>query len=182
MSDGSDAPAAPLALGSRPPDWDPQELAAIAGRHFDLDGDPHPLGGERDQNLRMYGANGAPMVVKRSGADESLDALAFQTAALRHLACADPDLNVPRAVASNRGEDVVCVSADPAPSHPPIAPVPVHRWAARTVPRCDSLPEDCRGADRRRRGPEPVDRGRHPASARSRFGRLRPQHRTCTGS
>lgn len=112
MNDGPEVPPALPALGSRPPDWGPRELAAIAGRHFDLDGEPHPLAGERDQNLRMRDADGAPVVVKLSGADESLDALAFQTAALRHIERADPELNVPRAVVSNRGEDVVRVSAD----------------------------------------------------------------------
>ncbi|MDD9981901.1 MAG: aminotransferase class III-fold pyridoxal phosphate-dependent enzyme [Gammaproteobacteria bacterium] len=100
------------ALGSRPPDWDPDALAAVARQHFNVRGEPHPLGGERDQNLRMLDEHGAPVVVKLSGIDEGRDALALQTAALRHIARVDPDLNVPRVVISNRGEDVVPIGTD----------------------------------------------------------------------
>ena len=100
------------ALGSLPPDWDPDALAAIARRHFDVRGEPHPLGGERDQNLRMLDAHGAPVVVKLSGMEEGRDTLALQTAALRHIARVDPGLNVPRVIASNRDEDVVPIGTD----------------------------------------------------------------------
>ena len=104
--------ALPLrALGNRPPDWAPDALAAIARRHFDLGGEPLPLGGERDQNLRMLDGNGAPVVVKLSGVEEGRDALALQTAALRHIAGVDPGLTVPRVVTSNRGEDMVPIAA-----------------------------------------------------------------------
>lgn len=100
------------ALGSLPPDWDPDALAAIARRHFGLAGEPQPLGGERDLNVRMVDASGAPVVVKLSGAEEGPDALALQTAGLRHIARADPDLNVPRVVTSKRGEDMIPIAAE----------------------------------------------------------------------
>lgn len=98
------------ALGNRLPGWDPDALAAIARQHFDLRGRPLPLGGERDQNLRMLDGNGAPVVVKLPGAEEGRGPLALQTASLRHIAWADPGLNVPRVVTSNRGVDMVPIT------------------------------------------------------------------------
>ena len=100
------------ALGSLPPDWDPDAPAAIARRHFNVRGEPHALGGERDQNLRIFDEHGASVVVKLSGMEEGRGALALQTAALRHIARVDPSLNVPRVIASSRGEDVVPIGTD----------------------------------------------------------------------
>ncbi len=105
---GTDLPL--RTLGSRPPDWSPDELAALACRHFHLRGEPQTLEGERDQNLRMLDDHGAPVVVKLSGVEEDRGALELQAAALRHIARSDPDLNVPRVIASIDGEDIVSIA------------------------------------------------------------------------
>jgi Ser/Thr protein kinase RdoA (MazF antagonist) len=87
------------------------EAAAIAAREFGTAGEAVRLYSERDANfhLRPRGG-GAGWVFKIANAAEDPAVVDFQTAALRHIAAADPSLPVPRVVPSLKGAAVVWVN------------------------------------------------------------------------
>jgi hydroxylysine kinase len=65
------------------------------------------LTGERDENFRLRGEDGAEYVLKIANAAEQPAETDFQTAALLHLEKADPALAVPRVVRTRAGEPYV---------------------------------------------------------------------------
>jgi 4-aminobutyrate aminotransferase-like enzyme/Ser/Thr protein kinase RdoA (MazF antagonist) len=85
----------------------PAEAAECLRREFGVEGELTRLSGERDLNFRVDAAAGSRFVLKIAGDGEEEDALAFQNAALIHVAAADPALPVPRLVASRSGATMV---------------------------------------------------------------------------
>jgi 4-aminobutyrate aminotransferase-like enzyme/Ser/Thr protein kinase RdoA (MazF antagonist) len=98
-------------LTARVPRLSPDEITRLLGV-YGLSGTPRPLPGERDQNLKVTAADGRQYVLKIANAAEPAQALAFQNAALDHVATADPSLPVPRTVTSLEGATIVPVHHD----------------------------------------------------------------------
>ncbi len=65
------------------------------------------LTGERDENFRLRGKDGAEYVLKIANPAEKPAETDFQTAALLHLESADPELPVPRVVRTHAGAPYV---------------------------------------------------------------------------
>lgn len=96
-------------LTARVPRLTAHELATLLDRAYGLSGTFRPLSAERDQNLKMTASDGRDYVLKIANAAEPAEALAFQNAALDHIAAADPTLPVPRTMASRDGATIVPV-------------------------------------------------------------------------
>ncbi|HEU4825881.1 MAG TPA: aminotransferase class III-fold pyridoxal phosphate-dependent enzyme, partial [Dongiaceae bacterium] len=69
-------------------------------------GDLMPLDSERDQNFRLAEPDGTNWVLKIANAAEDSQALAFQSALLRHVQAVDRDLPLPHLRATLSGEDL----------------------------------------------------------------------------
>lgn len=78
------------------------EAQQLARRAFGIEGTPTPLDSERDQNFRIR-AGQRDFVLKISNPADDLASVDFQTEALRHVARTDPELPVPRLVATVDG-------------------------------------------------------------------------------
>ena len=102
-------------LTARVPRLTDSELETLLDQAYGLRGTLRPLSGERDQNLMVTASDGHTYVLKIANAAEPPEALAFQTAALDHIAKVDPELPVPRTVAARNGSAIVSVSHDGAP-------------------------------------------------------------------
>ncbi|MCV9938856.1 phosphotransferase [Boseaceae bacterium BT-24-1] len=96
-----DALMAPL------PQFAGDELAGMLREHFGISGSFARISGERDLNLHVACAEGRDVVFKICGDSDSSEELAFQNAALTHLARTDPALPVPRVVAARDGSTIV---------------------------------------------------------------------------
>ena len=104
--DLTDLPLGAL-LSSPPPDFSAGQVAALAQRHFGLEGRLAPLTSERDLNFRLDGAPQGPVVVKIANLAEPHEQTRFQNRALRHVEGRDPALPVPRVAAALDGRDDV---------------------------------------------------------------------------
>jgi len=94
------------------------EAVAIARREFGLTGEAKPLYSERDGNFHLRPADGGPgHVLKIANAVEDPAVVDLQTASLRHIARADPDLPVPRVILSRDGEAMAWVELDDGARH-----------------------------------------------------------------
>ncbi len=89
------------------PEFSVDDLAEALAKQFGIRGKLARISGERDLNFHVSGADGRSYVFKISGESDAPDELAFQTAALAHLASADPALPVPRVVPGRDGSHVV---------------------------------------------------------------------------
>ena len=87
------------------PAYGPAELQDMAARLFDVSGEMKALVGDRDQNVRLTAANGS-YVLKIAHPGEDRAFLAFQNAAMDHLANVAPQLPLPRVVPSGQGEAI----------------------------------------------------------------------------
>lgn len=107
-SDGPSPAARPPVLGalldSRPPAFGSADVAALLRAHWGLDGSLAPLTSERDLNHRLDTPQGR-FVVKIANRAEDPAVTRMQSRALRHAAAADPDLPIPRVVATGQGAD-----------------------------------------------------------------------------
>lgn len=101
------APALDDALMASLPQLASDELARVLREHFGISGSFARISGERDLNLHVAGADGRDVVFKICGDSDSVEELAFQNAALSHLARTDPALPVPRVVAARDGSTIV---------------------------------------------------------------------------
>ena len=99
-------------LTARVPRLADDALSALLLRAWGIEGAFAPLSGERDQNLEVTAADGRAYVLKIANAAEPAVALALQSAALDHVAAADPSLPVPRAVRARDGAALVPVAHD----------------------------------------------------------------------
>ncbi len=86
------------------------ELAVIAREHYGIDGIVSLLASERDQNARVFGAQGA-FVLKVANAAEDVGVLDLQLALLQHLERTAPDLPVPRVVPTSGGAPFALVTS-----------------------------------------------------------------------
>jgi 4-aminobutyrate aminotransferase-like enzyme/Ser/Thr protein kinase RdoA (MazF antagonist) len=91
------------------PDFDPAAAAAIARRHFGLDGSARALFSERDQNFLIETPDGGRAVLKLANAREDRAVLEAQQAAMEHLASALEA--VPRILAAADGTTLVPVAS-----------------------------------------------------------------------
>ena len=73
--------------------------------HFGIAGETAPLDSERDQNAHVRSARGQ-FTFKIVNAAEPESAMAFQTALLKHVEAAAPDLPLPRVIATVTGADL----------------------------------------------------------------------------
>jgi len=83
------------------------ELADALQQHFGIAGSFRRISGERDLNIHVETADDRGYVFKVSGDSDSPAELAFQNAALIHLARTDPDLPIPRVVPARDGTTIV---------------------------------------------------------------------------
>lgn len=98
------APRLPEGLtGFCPPALTQDRLARILAQDYGLTGRLDPLAGERDQNIRVTGEDGTRYLLKVASPQEDPASIAFQIAALDHLATADPDLAIPRNIPTLSG-------------------------------------------------------------------------------
>lgn len=88
----------------RPPALPLDVLRAFARELYGLGGTWSSLEGERDQNFRIMGADGASVVFKLCHPAEGDAVLQCQGLALEHIASADPSLPVPRLIRTRDGE------------------------------------------------------------------------------
>jgi Ser/Thr protein kinase RdoA (MazF antagonist) len=87
------------------------EAVEIARREFGLTGGAKKLYSERDANFHIRPADGgAGHVLKIANAAEDPQVVDLQTASLRHIARADPDLPVPRVVPARDGQAIAWVT------------------------------------------------------------------------
>ncbi|CAM2070041.1 Aminotransferase class III-fold pyridoxal phosphate-dependent enzyme [Sulfidibacter corallicola] len=94
------------------PSFSPSQAEALAARHYRLEGTATRLVSYADQNFLMRDAQDAKTVLKVSAGDQERRELDFQHRMLDHLAREAPDLQVPRLVPSQEGEDLVLVQGD----------------------------------------------------------------------
>lgn len=87
------------------------EAADIARREFGIEAAAKQLYSERDANFHLRPADGgAGHVLKIANAVEDPAVIDLQTASLRHIARADPDLPVPRVVPAKGGAAIAWVT------------------------------------------------------------------------
>ncbi len=87
-------------LSVAPPEFNSTDAAAIAAEDFGFVGEAAALGGERDQNFLLSGADGR-RVLKIGNRADSAELIDLQCTVLRRLASMAPALPVPRLFESN---------------------------------------------------------------------------------
>jgi 4-aminobutyrate aminotransferase-like enzyme/Ser/Thr protein kinase RdoA (MazF antagonist) len=75
----------------------------IAAEVFGVSAEARPLYSERDQNFHLHARDGRELVLKVANPAEDPAVIDFQTSALLHIARTDPELPVPRVVATAGG-------------------------------------------------------------------------------
>lgn len=85
------------------PDFSIRQAEVIARQIFDIEAVAKPLASERDQNFRLSTPEGDEWVLKIANPAEDRAILDLQTRALAHIAHADPELRVPRVMATADG-------------------------------------------------------------------------------
>ncbi len=103
-----------LALRTASSGISPAEAAAAARELYAVDAAPAPLGGERDDNFLLRGADGSSYVLKILDAAADAGIADCQVRALRHLAEQDPALPVPRLHPTRLGVPVGTLRRGPA--------------------------------------------------------------------
>ena len=71
----------------------------VARERWGIEARAEALTGERDRNFRLRATDGREFVLKFANPAENADVTDMQIKALRHIACVDPDMPVPRIVA-----------------------------------------------------------------------------------
>jgi 4-aminobutyrate aminotransferase-like enzyme/Ser/Thr protein kinase RdoA (MazF antagonist) len=99
------------------PDLPLEMVQAHVSAAYGLEGQWRRLGGEREQNFRLFTANGGQFVVKIASLDEPRESLLFQTRALEHIARVDPTLSVPRLIRTTTGDPISAVPDDEGREH-----------------------------------------------------------------
>lgn len=100
------APAArPSILNTTAPLIDEAEAVVLVKQVFGISGQAHLLTSERDRNFHIVADDRRAFVLKVTNSAEDPSVSNFQTAALRHIDAAAPDLPVPKLRASIEGQD-----------------------------------------------------------------------------
>jgi len=103
----------PAALfGFDPPQVDPVDVLAIAGRHWGVIGTAHRLRGERSQNTLIDDGEGSAWILQLQSASEDPAAIDLQTRAMVHLEHRAPDLPVSRVVRTLDGDLHATIEVD----------------------------------------------------------------------
>ncbi|MDP9139050.1 MAG: phosphotransferase, partial [Pseudomonadota bacterium] len=89
------------------PTFTSDEVGNFITRHYGFQGALAALESERDQNFRVVEASGRQSVLKIANCHEAPDIVAYQVAALDHIARTDPRLPVPRVIRTSNGDPVV---------------------------------------------------------------------------
>ncbi|UOA32755.1 Homoserine kinase [Sulfitobacter sp. DSM 110093] len=111
LAEGGDAKADLLAQD--PPAFDADRAAEVALQRYGVSGKIKTLAAEKDANFLITLPTGEEALLKITNAAEGRAVTDMQTAALMHLAAADPDLPVPRICASLTGKAAeVATAAD----------------------------------------------------------------------
>jgi 4-aminobutyrate aminotransferase-like enzyme/Ser/Thr protein kinase RdoA (MazF antagonist) len=92
-------------------------IATAAREHFGLEGDLSPLYSERDQNVRLRGADGSAWVLKIGNAAEDPAIIDCQIAVLRHIGNIDPTIPVPRVHPALDGAPTKNITAEDGQEH-----------------------------------------------------------------
>ena len=106
----SDSPSISSALRGTADRLTGAQAEQIAAEHFGLESRATLLTGERDQNFLLQTAD-ARFVLKVSHPDEDRGAVDFHTAALLHIAQADPGLPTPRIIPARDGKPEAEITA-----------------------------------------------------------------------
>lgn len=85
------------------PSFDLGEIRRMVSDSYGIEGDYHPLHGERDQNFRISVNGDDRFVLKISNLIEKSELIDFQLSALEHIALQNPALAVPRPVTNKQG-------------------------------------------------------------------------------
>jgi len=93
----------PDVLAEPPPAFASADAERLAKEVFGLDASATALGSERDQNFRLRVDDGREVVLKIANSAEDPAVLDFETRALLHVAARDPELPVPRVLATPSG-------------------------------------------------------------------------------
>jgi hydroxylysine kinase len=105
MSEEVEAFMATMVAASRPVPV--ERVLALVRERYGFTPQVARLSGERDENFRLRGEDGAEYVLKIANCAEQPAETDFQTAALMHLEKADPALAVPRVVCTRAGDPYV---------------------------------------------------------------------------
>ena len=104
-------------LDAPPPTFGSQEAERIAAEVFGITGTASPLDSERDQNVKIMGADGRGFVLKIGNPADDPEVIDMQSQALLHVAGTDPTLPVMRLVPSVSGERQIDVMGSDGRSH-----------------------------------------------------------------
>ena len=105
-------PLTPEDLRFTPPELPYDVVLDVVSEHWQITGEPSPLSGERDQNIRLRTADGSSYVVKVSSPVEDPMLADYQTRALQHVTAADATIPIPHVVASSTGESSQLLTLD----------------------------------------------------------------------
>lgn len=89
-----------------PPSFSEVQLNDIAARLFSVEGKIRNLVSERDQNVRLTNSDG-DYVLKIANPGEDREFLAFQNAALKHIAAFGQDIATPQVMEGENGQDIL---------------------------------------------------------------------------
>lgn len=104
-------------LAQDPPAFDAALAAEVALQRYGISGEIKPLAAEKDANFLITLPSGEEALLKITNAAEERAVTDMQTAALMHLAAADPDLPVQRICASLSGKAAEVATAADGQSH-----------------------------------------------------------------
>ncbi|KKB62047.1 hypothetical protein WM40_19885 [Robbsia andropogonis] len=79
-------------------------VEGIVHQHYGIHGQATVMTSERDQNFKITAPDGREFAFRVSNPAEPPEVNDFQLAAMQHIACADPDLPVPRVIRTLNGE------------------------------------------------------------------------------
>lgn len=79
------------------------EIRAVIVERYGFDGDYQSVRSERDQNFIVSAGDRLQYVVKISNAEEQIESIGLQVAALQHIASQDPSLPVPHVILDRDG-------------------------------------------------------------------------------
>ena len=132
-------------LASPPPAFPADAARRILATGFGIEASLAPLAGERDQNFRADAGDGRRFLFKISNPADGLPVVDMQTAALRHIEQADPDLPVMRTLPTTAGEPWLEVPGPDGRSYPvrlfSFLPGRATPTSALTVPAIRSIGE-----------------------------------------
>jgi 4-aminobutyrate aminotransferase-like enzyme/aminoglycoside phosphotransferase (APT) family kinase protein len=105
------------ALAGRAPVFSSGQAQGIARDLFGIEGAPHALYGERDQNFHITTAKDTGIILKIIDPAEDRDVVDLQISCLQHIARTDPALPVPRVIFTRDGHSWAFVNGQDGTPH-----------------------------------------------------------------